>query len=129
MSGRIIRVVLVDDHPAVRRELSGFLRGFSDIEVVGEASDGRAAIELARRLAPDVMIMDVFMSGMNGIDATRAIRSENPRVRIVGLSMYDEAELGESVRLAGASTYVSKVAPPELLIEAVRGCQALRPAV
>jgi len=123
MAIRTIRVVLVDDHPTVRRELSTFLRGFADIDVVGEAADGRGAIELARSLAPDVMVMDVFMPVMNGIDATRAIRSENPEVRIVGMSMYDEAELGESVRLSGATTYVCKAASPELLLEAVRGTQ------
>ena len=120
MPRRRIRVLLVDDNEMLRRALSEVLHDLPDIEIAGEAPDGLAAVDLTRLLVPDVVVMDVFMPGMSGIDATRVIRSELPQVAVVGLSMTDEAEIGDAMRQAGATHFVSKIASPEALIAAIR---------
>jgi PAS domain S-box-containing protein len=118
--GSRIRVVLVDDHAVVREGIALQLRQQPDIEIVGEASDGAAALELVRVLNPDVVTMDVNMPGMNGVDAARAIHAEHPRTRIIGLSMSDESEQGNAMRSAGAARYLSKSASLDTLLEAIR---------
>lgn len=115
-----IRVVLADDHAVVRQGLTYLLNNELDVEVVGEASDGEQAIELARRFNPDVMLMDVNMPKMNGIDATRIIHSENPGIRIIGLSMFEEAERAAQMKQAGAVSYVSKSGQSGEVISAIR---------
>ena len=120
MPGQRIRVLLVDDNEGLRLALSEFLADFPDIEIAGEAPNGMVAVELTRLLVPDVVVMDVFMPGMNGIDATRVIDSELPQVAVVGLSMTDEAEIGDAMRQAGAKDFVSKTAPPDDVIAAIR---------
>ncbi|MEN6625814.1 MAG: PAS domain S-box protein [Candidatus Sumerlaeia bacterium] len=118
--GRRIRIMLVDDHPVLRQGLRMLFRDQPDLDVIGEASDGEAAIRLAREIRPDVILMDVSMPRMNGIEATRAIHRDMPETRIIGLSMFDEADRAETMREAGAVTYLSKTAPSEVLIGAVR---------
>lgn len=118
--GRRIRIMLVDDHPVLRQGLRLLFRDQPDLDVIGEASDGEAAIRLAREIRPDVILMDVSMPRMNGIEATRAIHRDMPEARIIGLSMFDEADRAETMREAGAVTYLSKTAPSEVLIGAVR---------
>ncbi len=125
---RRIRVLVVDDHAIVRQGLVRLLEGEPDLEVVGEASAGGVAIELTRQLLPDVVIMDVSMREGDGVEAIRSIHAELPDVKVVGLSMFDEAEQGERMRLAGAVDYVSKIGPSDTLIAAIRACCPGRPA-
>lgn len=118
-----IRVLLVDDHRAVRQALAFSLKNELDIEVVGEAGDGLAAIEQIRQLPPDVVLMDINMPGMNGIEATRRIRAEFPHVQVIGLSMYESQEAGAAMRDAGARGYVSKSESYDSLLAAIRACR------
>jgi CheY-like chemotaxis protein len=115
-----IRVLLVDDHAVVRDGIALQLLQQPDIEIVGEAADGATAIELVRKLRPDVVTMDVNMPGMNGIDAARAIHAENPLTRIIGLSMSEESEQGAAMRGAGAVHYLAKSASLDKLLAAIR---------
>ena len=87
-----IRVLIVDDHALVRDGVRALLAAAGDVEVVGEAEDGHAAIREARRLDPDVILMDVAMPGLGGLEATLAIRAENTRARILVLTQYDDRE-------------------------------------
>jgi len=118
---RRIRVLLVDDQRAIRRGLAGLLQSQSDLEVVGEAGDGATAIALCRELLPDVILMDVTMPGMNGIEATRHIAANFPEVRVIGLSMHDAQGMAALMRESGAADYLSKSSPPNRLIAAIRG--------
>ena len=115
-----ISVLLADDHAIVRQGLAEILNAEPDIAVVAEARDGQEAIEQARLHRPDVIIMDVSMPGTNGIDATKAIMAELPDTRIIGLSMYAEADQAEAMRQAGAVEYVSKGGPSEDLLVAIK---------
>ncbi len=115
-----IRVLLADDHRIFRQALVGLLEAEGDIDVVGEAADGAEAMELVRTLEPDVVIMDVNMPNMNGIDATRQIVADRPGVRIVGLSMHEDQAIAASMREAGAVDFVTKSGPPDALISAIR---------
>ena len=119
-----IRVVLVDDHAILREGLASLLQRYTDIEVVGEAEDGQAAIEVAHRLHPDVMVMDLSMPRLNGIEATRKIVSELPRVRVIGLSMHEEEYGMSAMRRAGAVQCVIKAGPPDDLVTAIRRASA-----
>jgi CheY-like chemotaxis protein len=121
-SERKISVILVDDHIVMRQGLAGLLRAESDIEIIGEASDGQSAVDLIRKLRPDVVLMDISMPGMDGIQATRIIHKEIPEVRIIGLSMFQEAAQQTAMLEAGAATYLTKTGPAEGLIEAIRAC-------
>jgi DNA-binding NarL/FixJ family response regulator len=117
---RMIRVILVDDHVVMRQGLGGLLRRLGDMEIAGEASDGESAIELVRQVRPDVVLMDISLPGMNGIEATRIIHAELPGVRIIGLSMFEEAERGDAMREAGAVSYISKSEPSDAVVAAIR---------
>ena len=103
------RVLIVDDHRMMRDGLKLILDQSPDMEVVAEAGDGHAAVELARTHKPDVVIMDVGMAEMNGIEATRQIISENPKTKVVALSTYGETRYVVAMLDAGASGYVLKV--------------------
>jgi len=115
-----VRLVLVDDHVVMRQGLSGLLRTEQDIEIVGEASDGESALDLVRMTRPDVILMDINMPGMDGIQATKIIHEEMPDIRIIGLSMFQEGEQAAAIRKAGAIDYLTKSGPSEALIEAIR---------
>lgn len=116
----MIRVLVVDDHFAMRLGLRATLHGAAGIEVVGEAKSGDEAVELAGRLLPDVVLMDVSMSGLGGIEATRLIHAGHPAIRIIGMSMYDECEAGDAMRAAGAVDYLNKAEVRSRLVEAIR---------
>jgi PAS domain S-box-containing protein len=119
---RKVRIVLVDDHMVVRQGLAGLLRMEPDFEISGEASDGKSAIGLIRELKPDVVLMDIGMPGMDGIEATRIIHEELPDISIIGLSMFQEGEQEAAMRNAGAVDYLTKSGPSEVLIKTIRAC-------
>jgi PAS domain S-box-containing protein len=119
-AGRRTRVLVVDDHALVRRGFATLLAGEPDLEVVGEAADGKLAIELAQQLQPDVILMDVSMPVLNGVEATRAIHSELPGTRVIGLSALDDTEESAAIREAGAVAYLSKSDSVEALLAAIR---------
>jgi DNA-binding NarL/FixJ family response regulator len=125
-SGRI-RVLLADDHAIVRKGLKGLLQDLPDIDIIGEAVDGNEAVQQARTLAPDVIIMDVNMPRMSGIEATRCIKQELPSIAVIGLSLHEEHEVISSLLSAGASSYVKKGGPPDDLLRAIRAVRALAP--
>jgi len=121
---RSIRVLLVDDHALVREGIRSLLQLHSDIDVVGEASDGREAIQKTRELDPDVVVLDISMPSMGGIEATRQIVKENPSARIVVLSRHDNLSYARSLLEAGASGYVPKKAVSAELATAIRAVYA-----
>ena len=118
-----IRIVLADDHAIVRQGLLRLLQDQPDFVIVGEAEDGLAAVELAQKLRPDVVLMDLAMPKMDGIEATRRIAAELPGVRVIGLSMYDDEEKERLMRQAGAKGYVAKGGPPDALFATIRADQ------
>jgi PAS domain S-box-containing protein len=119
-----LRVLLVDDHEVVRQGVASLLSEEPAVCIVGQAANGREAVNLAHELQPDVVVMDVSMPLMNGDEATRQIKAHLPRTRIVALSMHEQGEMVESMRRAGADGYVLKTAPSEELLAAIRGRQA-----
>jgi two-component system, sensor histidine kinase and response regulator len=115
-----IRVLIVDDHKIMREGLRGVLSSATDIEIAGEASDGKNAVEMAKQLRPDIVIMDVNMPGMNGIEATRHITSEMPDIKVIGLSMHEEEDKANAMLEAGAVDYIHKAGPSQELISSIR---------
>lgn len=121
-----VRVLIVDDHPVVREGLTGMIAGHAAtiddrrIEVVGEAGDGREAIDLFRRLQPDIVLMDLRMPGMDGVQAIEQIREESPQARILVLTTYDsDADILRAVE-AGATGYLMKDSPRRELFRAIQ---------
>jgi DNA-binding NarL/FixJ family response regulator len=115
-----IKILLVDDHAIVRQGLHSLLEKEPDIEVVGEAEDGREALELVSKLMPDVVVMDITMPNLNGVDATRQIMHEFPKVKVIALSMHSDRTFVVSMLKAGASGYVLKECLSDELVEAIR---------
>lgn len=110
--------------PIIRKALGSMLDDIPEFEIVGEAADGQEAVEATLRLVPDVVLMDISMPRMNGIEATREITARCPQVCVVGLSMHEDETMGVSIRQAGALGYVPKGGSPEELIAAIRdACQ------
>ena len=116
----VTKILLADDHQIVREGLKSLLNSHDDMEVVGEARDGRSAVQMAKDLAPDVVIMDVGMPHLNGIEATRQITSREPEAKVVALSMHaDRRFMGEMLK-AGAKGYLLKDGAFEELATAIR---------
>jgi CheY-like chemotaxis protein len=115
-----IRVLIADDHPDVRRGVVQGLRMEADIDVVGEVADGAAAVQLTKELDPDVVIMDVEMPRLNGIEATGRISTDCPGVRVIGLSFHASRVYVEGMLKAGAYAYVLKDDDIEELVKAVK---------
>jgi DNA-binding NarL/FixJ family response regulator len=115
-----MKVLLVDDHKIIRDGLRAILGARSDIEVVGEAADGHEALTLAQTLRPEVVVMDVSMKGLNGIDATARLASEHPGIKVIGLSMNSDRRYVLAMLSAGASGYLLKTAASEELIRAIQ---------
>lgn len=128
-----IRILLADDHAMVRQGLRTFLDLSKDLETVGEAADGRQAVDLAHRLNPDLVLMDLLMPGMDGVSATATIRQELPNVEVLALTGYLEDHLITDALHAGAVGYLLKDTDVENLQRAVRAAAAgqvqLSPAV
>ena len=128
-----ITLLLVDDHPVVRKGTRELLEGESDLKVLGEAGNGEEAIAQTRALNPKVILMDVSMPGMNGIEATRAIKAENPGVGVLVLTSYDDDAYVFALLEAGAAGYLLKNASEDDLLGAVRavaaGESALHPSI
>lgn len=115
-----IRVLLADDHAVLREGLRSLLALQEDLEVVGEASDGREAIEQVKRLGPDVVVMDIAMPHMDGLEATRLLKQEHPQVRVLILTQHDNREYVFSLLQAGAAGYVLKKTSGAEVIAAIR---------
>ena len=122
-------MLLADDHEIVRQGLVALLSEEDTVEIVGEAANGREAVDLADRLQPDVVIMDVSMPVMSGDEATRQIKRHLPQTRIIALSMYEDPRRWSRMHQAGAESYVLKTAPSEELLAAIRGPVAGDPSV
>ena len=116
----VISVLIADDHPFVRHGLRTYLETLDDLEVVGEASDGAEAVELATRLLPEVVLMDLVMPELGGVEATRAIRAASPSTKVIVLTSFDDDEKVFPAIKAGAAGYLLKDVHPAELAEAVR---------
>jgi len=118
----MMRVLLVDDDPTVRQALTVVLRAMPSVAILGEAADGKFAVALARAMRPDIVIMDLDMPVMNGIDATRTIHADCPRVRVIGLALEQSAQRVQAMLDAGAmACLTSATALPALLSALLRG--------
>jgi len=121
-----IRVMLVDDHTMVRRGLATFLKVFDDLQLVGEAESGEAAIQLCAEVQPDVILMDMALPRMDGATATRAIRQQFPQVQVIVLSSFKDGDLIKKALEAGAIGYLLKDISADELVGAIRAAQAGR---
>lgn len=115
-----IRVLIAEDHTIVRQGLSALLRSEPDIEVAGEASDGLEAVEMAKKQMPNIVLMDVAMRNLNGLDATRKIKKLFPQMKVLVLTMYDNEECIFQILKAGASGYLIKDSAMTDLVSAIR---------
>lgn len=121
-----IRIIIVDDHAMLRRGLKFFLKGFDDLELVGEATDGAEALELCARVNPDVALMDMLMPNMDGAEATRLIRQRFPHIQVIALTSFQEENLIERALQAGAIGYLLKNVSAQDLAHAIRQAHAGR---
>lgn len=128
-----IKVLIVDDHRVVREGLSAILKNKENLEVLGEAQDGQEAVEKARSLLPDVILMDVSMPKMTGVEATRIIKREFPHIGIIALTMYEEQQYIFDLVRAGATGYLLKDSDSAQIVKAIqsvyRGESLIHPAV
>lgn len=124
-----IRVIAVDDHEVVRGGIRYALLGFDDVELVGEARGGEDAVGLCLQTRPDVVLMDLMMPGMDGVETTRAIREQCPEVRILVLSSFHDMDLVPRVMQAGAIGYLLKGVSNQELVEAIRTAHAGQPVL
>ncbi len=128
-----VRIVIADDHRIVREGLRHLLEKRTDFKVVGEASDGESAVRLARELSPDIVIVDISMPGLNGIEATRRILAERPDIRVLALSMHSDRRFVIETLKAGASGYLLKDSAFDELARAIEVVMArgafLSPAI
>jgi len=129
----VIRILIADDHGVMRAGLRAMLEGEPSVEVVGEATNGEEVLDLARQLQPDIILLDIGMPGMDGIEATRRITKLTPPIKVLILSVYeDESLLREAIRV-GASGYIVKRAAGDELIDAIqavsKGYMYIHPAI
>ena len=101
-------------------EIANLLNDQPDIEVIAQAADGQEAVDLASKFLPDLILMDMSMPKLNGVEATSIICNEWPRIRVIGLSMFEEAERAQAIRNAGAVDYLTKSGPAEVLLHSIR---------
>jgi NarL family two-component system response regulator LiaR len=124
-----IGVMIVDDHTVVRSGLSAFLMVYDDLEFVGEAGSGEEAVRLCDQVHPDVVLMDLVMPGMDGAQATHAIRERCPDVQVIALTSFKEQELVQGAMEAGAIGYLLKNVAADELADAIRAAHAGRPTL
>jgi DNA-binding NarL/FixJ family response regulator len=117
-----IRILIVDDHVVMREGLARLLSQEPDFEVIGQVADGQSAIESVASLQADLILMDIGLPVLDGIETTRIIYQQSPHLRIIGLSLYTEDERGKEMLAAGACFYMSKSGPPAELKAAIRFC-------
>lgn len=125
----MIKVLLVDDHELVRTGFRHILQGESGIEVVGEADSGEKAVKMTTELEPDLVLMDVNMPGIGGIEATRKIRRHNPNIQVIAVTVLSDAPFPEQLHDAGALGYLTKGCPAEEMFEAIRTVAGGRPFI
>jgi NarL family two-component system response regulator LiaR len=126
---KTIRVMVVDDHKVVRGGLSDFLFVYDDLELAGEASSGEDAVLLCPKIRPDVVLMDLVMEGMDGADATRAIRTACPEIQVIALTSFKDDDLVQRAIKAGAIGYLLKTVTAEDLAKAIRDAYLGRPTL
>ncbi len=119
---RRIRILITDDQAKAREELKTFIQNCPDLEFIGEAVDGDEALHLARKLQPDVIIMDLRMPRLNGVQATRCICSEFPTTKVIGFSMHRQRRWARAMRAAGAVAYLVKNSSKEQILATIRAC-------
>ncbi len=124
MNSNKVRVLIADDHGTMREGLRLLINSQPDLEVVGEAADGREAIRLARQLEPDVMLMDISMPGMNGLDATKKVKEQCPNIRVLTLTRHSDDGFLKQLLAAGASGYALKLGSADDLMRAIRTVSA-----
>jgi NarL family two-component system response regulator LiaR len=124
-----IRVLLVDDHGMVRKGLITYLKNKPDLEIIGEARDGREAVEQCEKLEPDVILMDLVMPELNGVAATRLIHQRWPQVQVIALTSFQDKELVQDAFQAGAIGYLLKNVSGDELADAIRSAHAGRPTL
>lgn len=129
MSEQKIKVMIVDDHHMVRHGLAFLIKGYEDLDLVGEASNGIEAIEKCQELNPDVILMDMVMPQMTGVEATEEIRETCPECQIVALTSFDQDELVYGALEAGAIGYLMKNASVEELVAAIRSAHSGKPTL
>ena len=116
-----IRIMIADDHPVARAGIRRFLNKATDLEIVAEAADGNQALELASKLAPDVLLLDIELPGMKGIEVARELQATGSHTKILVLSTYDDKQFIFGLLGNGASGYLTKEEVPETILEAVHG--------
>ena len=126
---KAIQVMLVDDHNVVRSGLATFLKVFEDFQLVGEAHNGREAVQLCQQKIPDVILMDLIMPEMGGIEATRAILAEHPEIKIIAMTSFEDEELVQGVLAAGAMSYLLKNVTADELAKAIRDAVSGKPTL
>ena len=122
-----IRILLVDDHELVRRGIRSLLEAEEDFEICAEAADGRKAVDLVQELMPDVVVMDIGMPGLNGIEATRRIRKTSRRTEVLALSLHESEHFAREVLAGGARGYVFKSDAGHEVVQAVRAILGKKP--
>lgn len=119
-SSQKIKVMLVDDHNVVRSGLVTFLKAYDELELVGEAKNGLEAVHLCQQKQPDVILMDLIMPEMDGIEATKAILADSPQIKIIAMTSFEDQELVQGVLAAGAISYLIKNVTSDELARAIR---------
>jgi NarL family two-component system response regulator LiaR len=125
----IIRVMTVDDHEILRGGIRFLLLAFEDIELVAEAHSGEEALRVCGQVQPDVVLMDMMMSGMDGVETTKALREKHPEVQVLVLTSFHNSELVHGAMQAGAVGYLLKGVPMDELADAIRAAHAGRPTL
>lgn len=121
MDKQAIRVILADDHPVVRTGIRTLLQQAEDIVVVAETGNGSEVFKLVEQLAPDILLLDMEMPGLSGVEVAMRLKEQGAVVRVLALSAYDDEEYIRNLLLHGASGYLTKEEAPEIIIDAVRG--------